>query len=378
MSSFINRHRNIIDFALSSLLRRKIKNISLLGVYTLIIFVLASLIFFVHALRREAALILKNAPDMVVQRLMAGRHELIPVDYGQKISSIRGVQDVVPRLWGYYFDPAIGSNYTVMVPRDNMVQPDNIIIGTGVARVRKASVRDLIAFQAYDKTPLLLMIQQILPYESELVAADLILMSEQDFQSMFNLPKGYATDLAVSVANPRELVTVATKIAEQFPDTRPILKSEILRTYDSVFDWRGGMMIVIMSAAILSFIIFAWDKATGLSAEERKEIGILKSIGWETSDVLFLKFWEGIVISLSAFLCGVLLAYGHVFFFSATIFEHALKGWSILYPQFRLVPAIDAFQLTVLFALSVLPYTVATIVPAWLAASADPDAAMRS
>ncbi len=378
MNSFINRHRNIIDFALSSLLRRKIKNISLLGVYTLIIFVLASLIFFVHALRREAALILKNAPDMVVQRLMAGRHELIPVDYGQKISSIRGVQDVVPRLWGYYFDPAIGSNYTVMVPRDNMVQPDNIIIGTGVARVRKASVRDLIAFQAYDKTPLLLMIQQILPYESELVAADLILMSEQDFQSMFNLPKGYATDLAVSVANPRELVTVATKIAEQFPDTRPILKSEILRTYDSVFDWRGGMMIVIMSAAILSFIIFAWDKATGLSAEERKEIGILKSIGWETSDVLFLKFWEGIVISLSAFLCGVLLAYWHVFFFSATIFEHALKGWSILYPQFRLVPAIDAFQLTVLFALSVLPYTVATIVPAWLAASADPDAAMRS
>lgn len=378
MNSFINRHRNIIDFALSSLLRRKIKNISLLGVYTLIIFVLASLIFFVHALRREAALILKNAPDMVVQRLMAGRHELIPVDYGQKISSIRGVQDVAPRLWGYYFDPAIGSNYTVMVPRDNMVQPDNIIIGTGVARVRKASVRDLIAFQAYDKTPLLLMIQQILPYESELVAADLILMSEQDFQSMFNLPKGYATDLAVSVANPRELVTVATKIAEQFPDTRPILKSEILRTYDSVFDWRGGMMIVIMSAAILSFIIFAWDKATGLSAEERKEIGILKSIGWETSDVLFLKFWEGIVISLSAFLCGVLLAYGHVFFFSATIFEHALKGWSILYPQFRLVPAIDAFQLTVLFALSVLPYTVATIVPAWLAASADPDAAMRS
>lgn len=378
MNSFINRHRNIIDFALSSLLRRKIKNISLLGVYTLIIFVLASLIFFVHALRREAALILRNAPDMVVQRLMAGRHELIPVNYGQKISSIRGVQDVVPRLWGYYFDPAIGSNYTVMVPRDNMVQPDNIIIGTGIARVRKASVRDLIAFQAYDKTPLLLMIQQILPYESELVAADLILMSAPDFQSMFNLPKGYATDLAVSVANPRELVTVATKIAEQFPDTRPILKSEILRTYDSVFDWRGGMMIVIMSAAILSFIIFAWDKATGLSAEERKEIGILKSIGWETSDVLFLKFWEGIVISLSAFLCGVLLAYGHVFFFSATIFEHALKGWSVLYPQFRLVPAIDAFQLTVLFALSVLPYTVATIVPAWLAASADPDAAMRS
>jgi len=57
---------------------------------------------------------------------------------------------------------------------------------------------------------------------------------------MFELPQGFATDLAVSVANPHELVTVATKIAEQLPGTRPILKSEMLRTYDSLFDWRGG------------------------------------------------------------------------------------------------------------------------------------------
>ena len=107
----------------------------------------------------------------------------------------------------------------------------------------------------------------------------------------------------MTVATPARLTTIAAKIVQQFPDTRPILKSEILRTYDSIFDWRGGMMIVMLSVAVLSFIIFAWDKATGLSAEERKEIGILKSIGWETADVLLLKFWEGTVISLSAFLC---------------------------------------------------------------------------
>jgi ABC-type lipoprotein release transport system permease subunit len=91
-----------------------------------------------------------------------------------------------------------------------------------------------------------------------------------------------------------------------------------------------------------------------------------------------LKFWEGIVISLTAFLVGVVLAYGHVFMFSAALFEHALKGWSVIYPQFRLTPVIDAYQLTVLFFLTVLPYTAATIVPAWLAATVPPDAAMRS
>ncbi|MDO9081617.1 MAG: FtsX-like permease family protein, partial [Desulfuromonadales bacterium] len=199
-----------------------------------------------------------------------------------------------------------------------------------------------------------------------------------DFRSLFDFPRAVATDLAVTVTNPQELTTVARKIVARFPDTRPILKSEILRTYDAIFDWRGGMMVVFLSATVLSFVIFAWDKATGLSAEERKEIGILKSIGWETSDVLLLKSWEGIVISFSAFLIGILLAYAHVFFFSAPLFEHALKGWGVLYPSFRLVPAFDFYQISLLFFLTVLPYTAATIIPSWRAATIDPDAAMRS
>jgi len=378
MKTPLNRHSNILDFSLSSLLRRKTKNLSLLVVYTLIVFVIASLIFFVQALKREAAQILKEAPDMVVQRMIAGRHDLIPARYGEQISAIRGVSAVSPRLWGYYYDQVFGANYTLLVPENKLVEPGNIMIGSGVARNQRIQSGDMLTLKTSSNAALLLTVQGIYPSSSELVSSDLIVLSAEDFQAMFNLPPGQFTDLAVTVANPREQVTVATKIAELYPDTRPILKSEILRTYDALFEWRGGMMVVILAVAVLSFIIFAWDKATGLSAEERKEIGILKSIGWETSDVLLLKFWEGIVISLTAFLVGVVLAYVHVFFFSAALFEHALKGWSVIYPQFRLVPVIDAYQLTVLFFLTVLPYTAATIIPAWLAATVPPDAAMRS
>jgi ABC-type lipoprotein release transport system permease subunit len=378
MHHALSRHRNILDFALSSLLRRKAKNISLFLVYTLIIFVIASLIFFVQALKREAALLLAEAPDMVVQRMIAGRHDLIPTQYAKKISAIRGVSEVTPRLWGYYYDPVFQANYTLLVPDTAPPLPGTITIGSGVARNLRIKTGDLVTFRSYSGTPLLLTVAGIMPQHSELVAADLVLMAGDDFQAMFKMPKDVATDLAVTVANPRELVTVANKIVELFPDTRPILKNELLRTYDSLFDWRGGMMVVVLGAAVLSFVIFAWDKASGLSAEERKEIGILKSIGWETGDVLLLKFWEGAVISLSAFLAGVLLAYLHVFFSSAALFSHALKGWAILYPQFRLVPAVDGYQLSVLFVLAVLPYTAATIIPAWLAATIAPDAAMRS
>jgi len=378
MRAPLQRYRNVLDFALSSLLRRKGRNLALLGVYTLVVFVIASLIFFVQALKREARELLVQAPDMVVQRMVAGRHDPIPAVQAEAIRAIRGVEEVQARLWGYYYDPVYGGNLTVMATEDPALAADAVWIGQGVARNMRVKEGDLISLRSYAGLPSLYAVQRVLPEDSELVASDLILMSPGDVRTLFNFPEGLATDLAITAGNPRELPTIAAKIVERFPDTRPILKSEILRTYEAIFDWRGGLMVVVLASAILAFIIFAWDKATGLSAEERREIGILKSIGWESADVLLLKVWEGAVISLTAFLGGVLLAYAHVFFFSASLFEHALKGWSVLFPRYRLLPALDAYQLMVLFFLTVLPYTAATLVPIWRAATVDPDAAMRS
>ncbi len=377
MKRAIERHLNILEFTLASLLRRKAKNFSLLAMYLMVVFMLASLQFFVTALKREAAIILDDAPDMVVQRLTAGRQDLVPTGHAAEIARIRGVTAVRPRLWGYYYDALNGANYTVMAGDDTSAKTESASIGSGVAKARNLAVGDLLPLIGYDKAPVMVEIGTIFPSGSDLIAADLIIISPANFQRLFNLPGGQATDLAVTVRNPKELATVAAKIAELFPGSRPILKSEIQRTYQSVFDWRGGMTLMILASALLSFIIFAWDKATGLSAEERKEIGILKSIGWETSDVLLLKFWEGIVISLTAFLLGTILAYGHVFFLSAPLFVQALKGWSVIYPRFQLVPVVDAYQLAVLFFLTVVPYTTATIIPCWRAATTDPDAAMR-
>ncbi len=377
MEKWIERQRNIIDFTLSSLLRRKGKNVALLCVYTFVVFMLASVMFFVHSIKREASMILKDAPEMIVQRMIAGRHELIPVSYIDQIKGIPGVTSVKRRLWGYYYDPIIGANYTLMVPEDSNVSAGHIIIGQGISRVRLAFEGDALEFRSHNGKIVNLEVKNILSSESELVSSDLVLISENDFRCLFGTSEDYATDLTLNVKNPKEVSTVALKIAQLLPDTRQIMREEILRTYDAVFNWRGGMMIVILLGAMLAFIIFAWDKASGLSQEERREIGILKAIGWETSDVILMKFWEGMVVSLTSFLSGALLAYGHVFFASSVLFEPALKGWAVLYPQFKPIPFIDASQLAALFFLTVVPYTVATIIPSWRAATVDPDSVMR-
>jgi len=382
MKIWIEKQKALIDFTLSSLARRKLKNFGLLLVYTLIVFLLASVMLYTHALRHEAAQVLKNTPEVIVQRMLAGRHDLIPPGYIEKLGRIRGVQHIEGRLWGYFYDPVVRANYTFMAPTSGTINEvqiagREIVIGAAVARERGLAPGNLISFRSYTGELFIFTVAAVLPHDAELVSADLILLSVADYRAFFDIPAGHYTDIALSVANPKEVRNIAAKLSETLPDARLILREEVLRTYESIFNWREGIVLVLLSGAILAFAIFAWEKASGLSAEEKREIGILKAIGWETGDVLKMKFWEGALISLTAFLLGYVAAYIHVFHFSTALFEPVLKGWSVLYPRFELVPVVDGFQVATLFFFTVFPYTVATIVPIWRAAITDPDAVMR-
>ena len=45
--------------------------------------------------------------------------------------------------------------------------------------------------------------------------------------------------------------------------------------------------------------------------------------------------------------------------------------------QFKLAPIINFGHVAAIFFLTVVPYTVTTIIPSWRAATIDPDAVMR-
>ena len=377
MRALLRRQRYLLDYSLSSLARRPGKHLALLLVYSLVVFLLASTLLFTQSLRREAALILADAPELIVQRLVAGRHDLMPADYLDRLGRLRGVSDAYGRLWGYFYDPAVKANYTLLVPREEPPVPGEVRLGAGVARARGLGVGDYLSLRSARGEPFSFRIAGLLEAEPELVSSDLLLLNAEDFRRFFVFPADRFTDLVLRVRNPSEVRKVAEKIALALPDTRPILRDEILRTYDALFGWRQGLIIVLLGGALLAFVIFAFDRAAGLSAEERREIGILKAIGWETGDVLRMKFWEGAALSLTAFLTGYLLAYAHVFFFAAALFAPVLKGWAVLYPDFRPLPFVDGLQVATLFFFTVFPYTVATIVPIWRAAITDPDQVMR-
>lgn len=384
----MNRLLKILEYALSSFLRRRFKNFSIVIVYSFTIAVLASILFLTHSLKEMAVEVLGDSPDIVVQRLAGGRHELMPVSYMEEIKKIRGIKDVAPRVWGYYYDSLYKANYTMlgidstqskleMVNGRKLERDEECMVGYGVAQQQKAAVGDSLFLINSKGIGYTCEITGVFKSHSSMWTNDLVIFTEEDLRRFFAIKDELATDISVSVYNSREISKIAEKIRRHFPDTRPVMKSEILHTYESVFNWRSGMMLTIFSASLIAFSILAWDKATGISGEEKQEIGILKAIGWATGDILTLKFFEGVVISVTSFLVGIILAYLHVFIFNAPFLVPVLKGWSVLFPQVQLIPYVDIYQIIILGSLTIIPYMASTVIPSWKSAITEPDSVMR-
>ena len=377
MIATLHRQARLVDYTILALGRRRARSLALVAVYALVVFVLASVMLFANALQREAAATLRESPEVLVQKLVAGRHALATAGDVASLKGLRGVTGVVGRSWGYFYDPVVAANYTLMVPAAEPPSAGQVIVGDGVARVRGLRAGNPLPLRAPGGALQVYTVLRVLPDASSLVSADLLLMNDEDYRRFFDLPPDVYTDIALSVANPQEVRTVAAKVAARLPGSRVILREEILRTYAALFGWRAGLLLAVGSLSLLAFVILAWTKAAGLSADETREIGILKAIGWDTRDVLQMKLWEGLLVSGGAFVAGYVAAHVHVFHLGAPLIEPVLKGWATLYPRFALTPAVDGLELLTLALLAVVPYTVATLVPSWRAAIADPAAAMR-
>jgi cell division protein FtsX len=128
------------------------------------------------------------------------------------------------------------------------------------------------------------------------------------------------------VSNPSEVRKVAEKVLNRLPGARVIAREEMQRTYEAAFNWRQGVLLTFLSTILIAFALLAWDKASGLSAEERREIGILKAVGWDTGDVLRMKLWEGALLSITAFLSGYVLAWLHVFYCRRAAVHRRVEG----------------------------------------------------
>jgi len=399
--SWIEKQKNIIDYSIESLLRRRSKNILILIIFVLLVFAVSSILFITGSLSKEMMITSNDLPDITVQRILGGRQVNVPASFISEIEKIPGVEAVETRVWGYFYLASLQANFTIYgmdlnlleeseyrkivnwknIPDRTEKNPDfRMIVGQGVYELLR-DIQMEKAYLFYQPTwekPIPFDIMGTFKTETELQSNDLMVLQNEGARRVLELPPDEFSDLVVYVPNPEEIENIALKIRRYFPELRTITRAQIQNTYSSVFGWKSAFVLSSLLVAIFAFLILIWDKASGLSPDEKREIGILKAIGWDTDVVLSVKFWEGLILSGISSLAGILLAYAYIYWLRAPGLREIFIGWSTIYPSFKLMPDVDPKFLLLIITISVVPYLAVTVFPAWKAAITDPDVIMRN
>ncbi len=385
---------SILAFALAALARRKARSFALGGGLAFGVALVAAVIFLTEALRAEAARAHDAQPDVVVQRLVGGRPTTIDAASREKLTDIPSVKTVVPRVWGYVFLPSLQGNVTIVgtpkgAPalsvangtlaegRDLAPGAHEMIAGVELARFLGMRPGDELGLPSADPRAHAMKLVGTFDSKLDLWTADVVLCDEDDARALLGIPDGDAVDLAITLSNPAESRVVARTIVERLPGARVIERDLLARVYHLAYGRRAGLVLGATIPALLALFVLAWDRASGVGPDERREIAILKAIGWSTGDVLWAKLFESLLVGAAATALGLLLAYAWVFWLGAPGLRPALVGWSVLYPKTALTPAVDVAQLVGIVLAVLGPFALLSIVPAWRAASADPVETMR-
>jgi ABC-type lipoprotein release transport system permease subunit len=388
------RQLHLLGYALGALRRRRQRSVALFGALVSAVALVASVLFVSDALRAEVKRIQGSTPDLVVQKLQAGRPALVGGEQITAIKELPGVADVRPRRWGYVFLEAVAGNITVIdAPMDpkrelpslqaalqagtGLEREGDCLLGKELAIALGVRAGDTLTLPSSWGKSLRFRVAGVFRSEVSLFAADVVVVSHGDAQRMLDMPKEQYTDLAIRLRNPDESGVVAKKIATMIPGARVLEKRLLERVYSLSFGRRSGLMLAACMPALLAMLVLAWDRLSGLGPRERREIAILKACGWSTAEVLWVKLYEAILLAVTASALGMVAAYVWAFGLEAAGLKTVLAGWSMLYPTLHLQPQVDPLQIAGILTLSTLPFVALAIGPAWRAALLDPMEAMR-
>ena len=385
----------LLDFAVTSLKRRFWKNISIFFIFSVLIFLIFSVLLISKSIQKELALTQNSLPEIFVQKVVGGRVQTMREERAYKIVDILGVESVSKRVWGYYYFQSVGVNFSIVgldfdmdsfkksysdvVERFYDTNSSNfMIVGQGVKRILQDSYyKDSFNFVKPNGDFLNLKIAGVFKGDSELESSDTILMPIQKAREILGLKGDEVSDFVVKVPNPKEVRVVATKIKNIFPDCRVLTKDDIKISYQNIFDYKSGLFLALFITSFFAFFILIFEKASSISKEQVKEIGILRAVGWQIEDILKLKFLESGLISFFAFFLGVVASYFYVYILKAPILKDLFMGYSVLKPKFDLMVVYDFGLIVSVFLTTVAVYIAATIIPTWRASVVDIEEAIR-
>ena len=384
----------LLEYAYAYIMRHKSKNIFIITVFTLLVSLLASLFFITTSVEHELQKRIAYQPDIVIENYQAGKPTSIDASLLDKLLEIDGISSGKTRVQGNYNFREKGRTF-YLLGVDAFEQQDDplvrkllqkydlnsssMIVSKNVQNImNKAYYTDYFNFIKPDGKLQKIILQGSFNTAKRVELQNLIIMQKETAKKIFGYGKNQATDIALDVANKHELDFISAKIRLMLPTVKVVSKNDLKLKYEKLFDYDSGVFLSLFVIALFTFFVIIYDKANALSSEEKREIGILKALGWRVEDVLHAKFYEAALLSFFSFFLGLFLAFVYVFIFKAPLLGEIFMHENLLnIHTFNLDVYFDLSYILLIFLLSVPVYIAATLIPSWRVATLDADEVMR-
>ena len=370
--------------------KQKTKYISIFILATLTIFLLSTVIFIKSSLQNEILKTLESHNDFIIQREFGGRIFDIENQLEDRLKNIYGVKNITKRVYGRYKFLSEDVYFTIIgVDFSNLnkelknlglqnISNDEMIVGFEVDNLlKKYKYTNYYDFFLPNKEIKKVKIAKVLEKESNIISSDIIILDINLARDILGINRDFSTNIAFDVPNELERTNIKQKLQRLDLDLNIIQKEDILKKYETIFNYKGGVFLILYLVVLFAFIMILYQRYSQVSINERKQIAIFKAIGYSVRDIIKIKMSENFVVAFVSYLFGVLLAYFFVFILNAPILKNIFIDFSNIKNDFILYPYIEFSTFVTLFLFFMVLFLSSVLIPVWKISAINPYESLR-
>jgi ABC-type lipoprotein release transport system permease subunit len=367
----------------------------------LIVSIVSAFSFFFEGVKQDALLAASHYPDILIQQQVGGRTESLLFDrYDDLLSEIKEIRSYHPRSWGYinHTDKTDSTKAFVVMGLDpefidaglfidasiergrslTKFDTNQGIIGKALAAAFNCRIGDHIEVSSPGlRQPVLIEVVGVFDTAVEIYSADLLLVPRATANKILGfLDENECSDIMIYMTDPAVVPSAVSTITQTIDGAYPLTKDAMQRLAELSFGQKSGLFHLLWFILLLNVLIIAWSMVGQISFNLRKEIGILKAIGWDTEDIILVKTFETITIGIIAVLAGLTTGIAFMLMGAPGI-KGLIIGWADIYPDFSIPLYVDATTLFAIVILGIVPLLVGALIPVWRIGTIDPDLAIR-
>jgi hypothetical protein len=331
-----------------------------------------------QALTRTAEEVLEEAPALVVRRLNRGGWDVMPETAVAQIRKITGVTGAFLRIFGTVTGPRgpltiVGRPPKSLAPLiERPLKDGEAAVGPGVA----AAVGSSIVLEALGRHTLNVVHKW--PKPTAMVTHSLVVTTPNTAREILGIPEGYGSDLAVEVFHDDEATALIADLRDALP-----FPVRITRREEAI----GQIAVSLGRRATLSFYLYV-PSLIGLflliiatireRLSNRQEAGLLKALGWTTSDVFTFHLLRAVLIGMPGAVIGVTGAFFLVTSPGVSWPLSLFYGWDTATPpNLALSPSGVLMGLAIISGAVLVPWITAAALPSLTSSTEDPADLLR-